>query len=119
MTPDQTIAALLAAAGQVAGEQEQHDARLAARVAWVKERIAALRAAQQRVSDAWDRIFDALPDDLDDEELEAMDIPDPPEQAELDTIHAELDAVRDCDKWPRNQGHGQGRRAFLLDMTGV
>ena len=101
MSNDETIAALLAAAGQVAGDREQQDARIAARVAWVKERIAALKAAQQRVFDAWDRIFDALPDDIDDEELEAMDIPDPPEQAEVDIIHAELDAVRDHDKWPR------------------
>ena len=101
MTHKATIAALLAAAGQIAGEQEQQEARIAARVAWVKERFAALKAAQQRVFDAWDRILDALPDDLDDEELEAMDIPDPPEQAELDAIHAELDAVREKDMWPK------------------
>jgi hypothetical protein len=101
MTTSQTIAALLAAAGEKAGEQARHESRLAARIAWVKERIAALKAAQQRVFDAWDRILDALPDDIDDKELEAMDIPDPPEQAELDSIHAELDAVRDHDQWPR------------------
>lgn len=99
MTAESTIAALLAAAGEMAGDQARHDSRLAARVAWVKERIADLKAAQQRVFDAWDRIFDELGDDLHDE-LEA--IPEPPEQAELDAIHAELDAVREHDRWPRH-----------------
>ncbi|MGE0290578.1 MAG: hypothetical protein AB7I42_29870 [Bradyrhizobium sp.] len=101
MTHKTTIAALLAAAGEMAGEQARHESRRAARAAWLKERIAALKAAQRRVFDAWDRIFDALPDNIDEEELEAMDIPDPPEQAELAAIHAEVDAVRDHDKWPR------------------
>lgn len=104
MTASQTIAALLAAAGEKAGEQARHESRLAARAAWVKERIATLQAAYKRLEAAWNRIFDELGDehgdDLDDEALEA--IPDPPEQAELDSIHAELDAVRVHDKWPRH-----------------
>jgi len=99
MNNEETIRALLAAAGNVAGEQAEAEARIEARVAWVKQRIADLKAAQQRVFDAWDRIFDALPEDLDDEELEA--IPEPPEQAELDAILAEIDAVREHDRWPR------------------
>ena len=41
------------------------------------------------------------PEDLDDDELEAMNIPDPPEQAELDAIHAEIDAVLEHDRWPK------------------
>lgn len=100
MTRKATIKALLAAAGQVAGDQDRREARVAARVAWVKERIAALKAARKHVDEAWARIVDALPDDdLDDDEREP--IPDPPEQAELDAIHAELDAVRDHDRWPK------------------
>ena len=102
MTPEETVKALLAAAGQVAGDREQQEARIAARVAWVKERIAALKAAQQRVFDAWDQILDALPEDIDDEELEAMDIPDPPEQAELDAILAQINDVRERDLWPKD-----------------
>lgn len=51
------------------------------------------------MQEAWDRIFEALPDDLDDEEVDA--IPPPPEQAELDAIFDEIEAVRDHDKWPR------------------
>ena len=59
----------------------------------------ALIAAQRKVDDAWSRIFDALPEDMDDDELDQ--IPPPPEQAELDAILAEIEAVRDQDKWPR------------------
>jgi hypothetical protein len=99
MTSKATIEALLAAATRVAGDQDRREARVAARVAWVKERIAALKAAQQRADEAWERIVDALPDDVDDDELEAS--PPPPEQAELDAILAEIEAVRDHDRWPR------------------
>ena len=99
MTHKATIEALLAGATQGAGDQDRRDGRVAARLAWVKERIAALEAAQQRADEAWFRIVDALPDDLDDDELEAT--PSPPEQADLDAILAELEAVRDHDRWPR------------------
>lgn len=102
MSNEETIRALLAAAGNVAGEEAQAEARIEARIAWAKQRIADLKAAQQRVFDAWDRILDALPDDLDDEALEAMDIRDPPEQAELDAIWAEIQAVREHDRWPKH-----------------
>ena len=99
MTPAETIRALLAAASGAADEQARAADRAAARVAWVHEVRAAWKAAQRRVDDAWDRIFDALPEDLDDEALEA--IPEPPEQAELDAIYAEIRAVCDHDRWPR------------------
>jgi hypothetical protein len=102
MDREETVRALLAAAGAVAGEEEQRAARVAARVAWVKERIADLKAAQERADAAWLRIVDALPDDLDEDELDALDIPEPPEQAELDAILAEIEAVRDHDRWPRH-----------------
>jgi hypothetical protein len=76
--------------------------RKQARVAWIKEIMAALRAAQERVDAARDRMLGALADDIDDEELEELNLPDPPEQAELDAIHAQIDAVLEQDKWPRH-----------------
>ena len=100
MTHKATIEALLAGATQGAGDQDRRDGRVAARLAWVKERIAALEAAQQRADEAWFRIVDALPDDFDDDDDEPEAIP-PPEQADVDAIHAELEAVRDHDRWPR------------------
>lgn len=74
--------------------------RTAARVAWVKETVAALKDAHQRLFAAWDRVFDALPDDLEDEEVEAMHLPDPPEQAEVDAIYGALQDVIQHDRWP-------------------
>ena len=74
--------------------------RAKARIAWVSETIAALRSADERLHAAWCRIFAALPEDIDDEELEAMKLPDPPEQAEVDAIHAAIQDVIKHDRWP-------------------
>ncbi len=61
--------------------------------------MAQLRAAQKRADDAWLAAVGVLPDDHTDEELEAF--PEPPEQGELDAIRAQVDAVIEEDKWPR------------------
>lgn len=96
MSAEETIRKLLAGGGQALVDDE----RKAARVAWVKATVTALRQAHRRVDDAWERMLAALPDDLDEEELDA--IPPPPEQAELDAIHAQIRAVIDHDRWPRH-----------------
>ena len=98
MTPENTINALLAGL-ETADPADWR--RKAARIAWVKETMAALWAAQDKVTEAWDRIFEALPEDLSDEELDALNLPDPPEQAELDALHAQIRDVIDHDRWPR------------------
>ncbi|WP_324751182.1 hypothetical protein SH591_07490 [Sphingomonas sp. LY54] len=98
MPPDQTISALLAAAGRSAEEDIQALARRAARAAWVERRIEDLRRAQREADAAWFRLLDGLPEDLDEDELDAL--PEPPKQAALAAIHAELDAVRYHDRWP-------------------
>jgi hypothetical protein len=94
----ETLDALLAAAARRARDQEAAAARIAARAAWVNEVVPALFAAQDRVHQAWIRMFDALPDDLTDEQAEAL--PEPPEQAELDALQAQIDAVLERDQWP-------------------
>ena len=99
MSIENTIRTLLA--GARAGDSREWR-RKAARVAWVEEVSAKWRELHERVDSAWDRIFDALPDDIDDDELEAMHIPEPPEQAELDALHAQIWAVIDHDKWPKH-----------------
>jgi hypothetical protein len=101
MPPNQTIHALLAAGTREAEEEQRAASRQAARLAWLRETFAAMIAAQERVGEAWDRIFDTLPDDLDDEELEAMNLPDPPEQAEVDAFYEKIEAARERDVWPR------------------
>ena len=97
MTTEATIEMLKR--GHTAASAEEWR-RQAARVAWIKATVAALRDAHRRVEEAWDRIFAALPDDIDDDELEAMNLPDPPEQAEVDALHAQIDAVIKHDRWP-------------------
>lgn len=61
--------------------------------------MAAWKAAQDKVTAAWDRLLEDIPDDMDAEEFEALDLP---EQAELDAIHAMIEAVRDRDRWPKH-----------------
>lgn len=104
MSARQTIRRLLADAQAAAEPTAGLDpnvpehARKLARIAWARETMARLRAAQARVDDAWDRLIDAH-EHLDDDELE--ELPEPPEQAELDAIHAQIDDVIERDKWPR------------------
>jgi hypothetical protein len=100
MTHTPKIRDLLTAANGDAQDPHAREAHIAARFAWLHETIAAHREAQRKVDDAWGRIFDSLPDDLDEEELAA--IPPPPEQAELHAICDQIQAVRDHDLWPRH-----------------
>lgn len=102
MTHETTIAMLL-----LHGTTEQEPLkpeqwkRVAARVAWVKETMAKWRDAQERCDAAWDRLI-APYAHLDDEALEALDLPEPPEEAEVNAIYAQLRAVIDRDEWPRD-----------------
>ncbi len=76
------------------------DAMRMARLAWAKDRIEALKRAQKAVFDAWDARL-APYDDLDEDE-EMPELPDPPEQAVLDAVLAEIHAVTEQDRWPRH-----------------
>lgn len=84
-----------------ARETRAAEARVEARCAWVKRRMADLRAAREAADAAWIRMLDAHPD-VDWEDPGAPELPDPPEQAALDAILAEIEAVRDHDRWPRH-----------------
>ena len=103
MTPEQTIKSLLALATENVKDEEAEEAaaRVVARMLWARKTVAALLDAQERVKEAWSRTFADLPDDLDEEELDELDLPDPPEQAEVDALYAQLQAVREKDMWPR------------------
>ena len=89
-----SLCALLAA-------DEPADPRKAARWRWLHETTARWQDATRRCEAAWDRRFAGLPDDLSDEQLEALHLPDPPEQAEVDALWAQLDEVVQRDRWPR------------------
>ena len=86
-------------------EARAAEARVEARCAWVKQRIAEMRAAQAALDAAWSRILKDYPD-VDWEDPGAPEIPDPPEQAAFDAIYAEIAAVRDHDRWPRHLHFG-------------
>jgi hypothetical protein len=79
--------------------------RVAARVAWARALLAKLWEAQERCDEAWMRRVRALPDDASEEELEA--IPEPPEQAEFDALYAQVRAVIDENRWPRELYSGK------------
>ena len=95
-----TIRALLATANQPEIADPAAIERVARRAMWAGKTIAMMREAQHKVTDAWDRIFAALPDDLSEEEVERL--PEPPEQAELDALEAEIMAVNHHDRWPKH-----------------
>src|SRR5205823_461590 len=78
-----TLRALLAA-------DEPADPRQAARWRWLHETAAEWMDAQRRCTAAWDRTLAMLPDDLSDEELDAIDLPEPPEEAEVNALWAQL-----------------------------
>ena len=94
-----TIKRLLATAHQPEIADPGAIERAARRAMWAGKTIALMREAQRKVEQAWARIFAALPDDLPDEEVERL--PEPPEQAELDVLEAQIMAVNHHDKWPR------------------
>lgn len=89
--PPPDIAAMLA-------EVEMWRRRIA-RLDWCKAQSDKLHAAQEAADAAWDRLlapYDGM--DMDD----IPNIPDPPEQAEVDQIWAEMQQVIDHDRWPRH-----------------
>jgi hypothetical protein len=87
-------------------EARAAEARVEARCAWVKQRIDEMRAAQKALDAAWTRILKDYPD-VDWEDPDAPEIPDPPEQAAFDAIHAEVMAVCEHDRWPRHLHFGE------------
>lgn len=99
MPPDQTIQSLFTAAAQTAADQTHAAARRAARQAWAKQIVAALEAAQKEADAAWMQTVADQPEDMDDEEADQL--PPPPEQARLDAIRVQIDAVLKHDRWPR------------------
>lgn len=89
-----TLCALLEA-------DEPADPRKAMRRAWLHLTAAKWQDALRRSEAAWKRRFDELPDDISDEELEALDLLDPPEEAEVNALWQQLDDVVQKDLWPR------------------
>jgi hypothetical protein len=98
-------AAELAALGCTPEEAEAEAAlkeeRTKLRIAWALERWDAFVEAQDKVGEAYCRMMDEYPD-VDWEDPDAPDLPEPPEQAVCDALYEEVAAARDRDRWPRH-----------------
>jgi hypothetical protein len=87
-------------AAKVAAERAEMQMR--ARLAWLRGRYERLTCLWRFLGDFWKDFFEAHPE-LDEEDPDpALLPPDPPEQAELEAIEAEIAAARDRDVWPRH-----------------
>ena len=73
------------------------DPRKAARRSWLHATAAAWQDATRRCDAAWEELVADLPED----KIDEVELPPPPEQAEVDALWAKLDAVIERDEWPR------------------
>ncbi|HEX8306796.1 MAG TPA: hypothetical protein VF645_00070 [Allosphingosinicella sp.] len=92
--PEKTAAAAAARA----------EARAKARLEWLAERFERMTELWVALGRYWADFADAHPE-IDLEEPDDRDLPlliDPPEQAELEAVEAEIAAARDRDVWPRH-----------------
>ena len=100
MSAKRTIAALLAGADALADADRLAQDRRDARVAWVHETMAKIRAAARAGDAAWERRLDAMEAEGIDPD-EAEDLPELPEEAAQRALMEEIRAVCDHDRWPR------------------
>jgi hypothetical protein len=80
------------------------EARAKARLEWLRERFERMTQLWVLLGRYWADFADAHPG-IDLEEPDDRDLPllvDPPEQAELEAVEAEIAAARDRDVWPRH-----------------
>ena len=86
-----TLRALLAA-------DEPADPCKAARYRWLHRTAGAWHDARMRCDAVWRELVRDIPDELIDE----VEIAEPPEQAEVDALWAQLNDVIQKDKWPKH-----------------
>ena len=83
---------------------EQAEARTKARLEWLRGRLERMTELWAWLGRYWADFADAHPE-IDLEDPDDRDLPllvDPPEQAELEAVEAEIAAARDRDVWPRH-----------------
>jgi hypothetical protein len=76
---------------------EPADPLKAARWRWVRCTARAWADAQRRCEAAWDELMKDIPE----EEIDEVELPEPPEEAEVNALWAQLDDVIQADRWPR------------------
>lgn len=87
-----------------AAAAERAEARTKARLEWLRGRLVRMSELWASLGAYWAGFAEAHPD-IDLIEPDDRDLPllvDPPEQAELEAVEAEIAAARDHDAWPRH-----------------
>ena len=88
---------------------ERAEARTRARLEWLRGRFVRMTELWISLGAYWAAFEEAHPD-IDLVEPDDRDLPllgDPPEQAELEAVEAEIAAARDHDSWPRHLYFGE------------
>ncbi|HEX8622382.1 MAG TPA: hypothetical protein VF718_10450 [Allosphingosinicella sp.] len=75
--------------------------RMKIRLAWFRQRFDEFVEMQERAGEAVDRYMDERPE-IDWDAEDAPEVPEPPEQAIAQAIHAEVMAAAKEDRWPRH-----------------
>jgi hypothetical protein len=87
---------------ELLAEPEPADLRKKARWLWLRLTAMEWTDAQRRCTAAWGRLFAVLPNDLGDDELDDLDLPEPPEEAEVNALWEQLNEVIQKDRWPKH-----------------
>jgi hypothetical protein len=87
--------------GEAEAEAAKKVERARLRYEWASERLDAFFDLQDKAGEAYMRQIEAHPD-VDWEDEDAPDLPDPPEQAAAQAVYAEVMAALNEDRWPRH-----------------
>ncbi len=71
------------------------------RYEWARERLDTFFALQEKAGEAYMRQIEAHPD-VDWEDEDAPELPEPPEEAAAQAVYAEVMAAINEDRWPRH-----------------
>lgn len=71
------------------------------RFEWARERLDAFAALQNKADEAYMRQIEAHPE-IDWEDEDSPDLPEPPEEAAAQAVYSEVRAALDEDRWPRH-----------------
>jgi hypothetical protein len=89
------------APGEAEAEAAKKVERARLRYEWASERLDAFFALQEKAGEAHMRQIEAHPD-VDWEDEDAPQLPDPPEEAAAQAVYAEVMAALNEDRWPRH-----------------
>lgn len=87
--------------GEAEAEAAKKVERARLRYEWASERLDTFFALQEQAGEAYMRQIDEHPD-VDWEDEDAPELPEPPEEAAAQAVYAEVMAAINEDRWPRH-----------------